>query len=333
MDNLSKLKKLLNIDDAFINLNGLFTEEPEDLGEEDIDIDRTEKLFFERNVERTCTKPTCMKVKPVIVEEDDYIYINDNLPRIPFSWINAGARGSGKSVLTISLMEKLDSYFDNIIVFSPTCELDHKYKMYFEKIDREFEFGINIFKEYSENILKKILNKIKKINKNKPFKDKVRTLILFEDIICSLPKNQKRTVFNKLLLNNRHYNVSIIINSQAIHLFDSNLRKNCSQICLWNTMNTLELKNYYEEFAAILGSTMKEQRENFLKIFYYATREPHSFLYINTHNTPNIFFKNIEECINIPSIITKPIETYLPDILKRKVCPKGKEVCDCDKKL
>ena len=335
-DKLSILKKLLSIDDSYLVQRGL---NPEDalLDEPDINIDKTDKLFIERNLERKIEKPTDFIVKPVIEEKDDYIHINDNLPNIPFSMINAGARGSGKSVWTIFLMEKLNSYFDNIIIFSPTIELDHKYKMFFEKIDRDFEFGINIFTDYSESILSKILDKIKRFNKNKPFSDKSRTLMVFDDIICSLPKQQKKTKFNKLLLNNRHYNISIIVNSQSLKLFDSNLRKNCSQICLWRTWNILELRNYMEEFSALLGSSTTERQENFLKIYYYATADDHSFLYINTHNSPNIFFKNLDELINVPSIVSQPMDKYLPDILRnggevKKVCPKGKAICDCPEK-
>ena len=170
-------------------------------------------------------------------------------------------------------------------------------------------------------------------NKNKPFKDKVHTLMVYDDIITDLPKQQKRTRFNRLLLNNRHYSVSVIINSQSFKLFDSNLRKNCSQIALWRTDNQLELKNYWEEFSAILGATSREQRENFLKLYYYSTADPHSFMYINSHaKRPNIFFKNFDENLNVPAIISKPVEYYLPDLVKKKVGPCGRtkeEGCDC----
>ncbi len=317
---MDKLRKLLDIDDEYINIHGLHNVEEELYKEEDeLDIDNTDKLFFEKDNERISKKPTNMKVVPVIKEEDDYIFINKYLPKIPFTLINSAARGGGKTTSTLWLIKQIESYFDNIIIFSPTVELDQKFKFFFESIDRDFEFGINVFKEYSEELLTKILKKIKRVNKNKSFKEKVATLIIFDDIICSLPKQQKATRFNKLLLNNRHYNVSVIINSQSFKLFDSNLRKNCSQICLWRTDNMLELRNYYEEYGALLGNTFKEQRENFLKLYNYATAEPHSFFYINTHNRPNIFFKNFEEEIDVPSIISKPLETFLPDILKNKL--------------
>ena len=314
---LSNLKRLLDLDDEYMDLYNLnIDEELEEVIDEE-NIDNTDKLFFERK--NTKPKPvTNLKVEPIIKEADDYIYINDHLPKIPFSLLCAGARGSGKSVLTLSLIEKLYTYFDEIIIFSPTIELDNKYQLLFDKLKLDFEVGKNIFYSYNEGILSKILSKVKKVNKNKPFKDKVKVLMIFDDIISQIPKNMRKTKFNRLLFNNRHYNISIIINSQSLKLLDSNFRKNSSQVCLFKSFNILELKNYMEEFSALLGNTTRERQENFMKIFNYATSSPHSFLYINTHNEPNIFFKNLEELINVPDIVSKPLDFYLPDILRKK---------------
>ena len=76
-----------------------------------------------------------------------------------------------------------------------------------------------------------------------------------------------------------------------------------------------ELRNYYEEYGALLGNTSREQRENFLKLYNYATSGDHDFLYINTHNRPNIFFKNLDEMIDVEAVCSKPIEFYSPAIL------------------
>ncbi len=310
---ISQIKKLLNINDEYIRTRGLEYEDKL-LNQDDIVIEKLDKLFIELKP-RKKKKITSLVVKPIIKEEDDYIFINEHLPKIPFSWINSGCRGAGKSTTTLFLIDTLNSYFDEIIIFSPTIELDIKYNMLFDKLDRDFEVGVNIFYEYNEDLLRKILNKVKRANKNKPFKDKAKILIVFEDIICSLPKQQRKTIFNKLLLNNRHYNISIIINSQSFKFFDTSLRKNCSQICLWRTDNMSELRNYYEEYGALLGNTSREQRENFLKLYNYATSGDHDFLYINTHNRPNIFFKNLDERIDVEAVCSKPIEFYSPAIL------------------
>lgn len=119
-----------------------------------------------------------------------------------------------------------------------------------------------------------------------------------------------------------------MINSQSFKLFDTALRKNCSQICLWRTDNMSELRNYYEEYGALLGNTSREQRENFLKLYNFATSGDHDFLYINTHNRPNIFFKNLNEIIDVASVCAKPIEFYSPAILG---CSTHKDLVIVDK--
>lgn len=321
MDNfekISKLQKLLNLDDEYMELYDLHIDEPEDEVDNE-DIDKTDDLYFERRGRNRKRQPiTDLKVKPVIKEEDDYIYINDNLPKIPFSLLCAGARGAGKSVLTLSLIEKIHDYFDEIIIFSPTIELDAKYQILFKKLKLDFEVGKNIFYKYNEMILSKILSKIKKVNKNKPFNKKVKVLMVFDDIISQIPKNMRKTIMNRLIFNNRHYNISLIINSQSLKCLDSNFRKNSSQMVLFKSFNVLELKNYYEEFSALLGNTSRDRRDNFMKIFNYATADPHSFLYINTHNSPNIFFKNLDEIINVRDICSKPLDYYVPTLLGKQ---------------
>ncbi len=317
MDKLSQIKGLLGINDDYMNVNGLVWTEPGFNPDEDTDAIKTDKIFIECK-DKKSKKPKDLTVKPMIKEEDDYLFISKELPKIPFSLLSCGARGSGKSVVTCCLLEWLHCYFDDIFIFSPTIELDNKYKLMFDKLGMDFEFGINVFKDYNETVLTTILSKIKRANKGKNFKDKARVLFIYDDIISLLPKNCRRTNFNKLILNNRHFNISLIINSQSLKLFDSNFRKNCSQIILFRTDNVLELKNYYEEFSALLGTTSREQKENFMKLYNYATADPHSFLYINSHNYPNIFFKNFTEEIDVPFIVSQPIDTFTPDILRKK---------------
>ena len=317
MDKLSMIKTLLGINDEYMNINGLEWVDDAFNPDDNTDAIKMDKVFIECG-EKKCNRPRDLTVKPMIKEEEDYIKISDNLPKIPFSLLSCGARGSGKSVITCCLLEWLHTYFDRIFIFSPTIELDNKYKLMFDKLDMEFEFGVNVFKDYDEGVLTSILSKIKRVNKNKAFKDKARILFIYDDIISLLPKNKRRTNFNKLILNNRHFNISLIINSQSLKLFDSNFRKNCSQIILFRTDNVLELKNYYEEFSALLGTCGSECRENFMKIYNYATSDAHSFLYINSHNYPNIFFKNFDEEIDVPYIVSQPIDRFTPDILRKK---------------
>jgi hypothetical protein len=294
MDKLSTLMNLLDIDDSFLNTRGITLDTINFEPDEDLFIDKTDKICIE--VKKDKKPRNAMKdlvVRSVVKEEDDYELVHPHLPKIPFSLLNCGTRGAGKTVLCLQLLEWYSGVFDNIFIFSPTIELDFKYKLMFEKLGIDFKFGQNIFIDYNEGILNKIMNKIKRFNKGKPFKMKSKTLFIFDDIVSSIPKNKRRTIFNRLILNNRHYNASVIINSQTFKLLDSNFRKVSSQIVLFRTDNVAELYAYAEELSAILGRKRSDCIHNFLKIYDIATKDPFSFMYINYHHKDK-FFKNMD---------------------------------------
>ena len=83
-------------------------------------------------------KPYCnhndLTIRPFISEKDTYILTHKNLPKIPFSALVSGARGSGKSVLSAQLLCFLNGYFDKVILYSPTANLDMKWKLCFEDL-------------------------------------------------------------------------------------------------------------------------------------------------------------------------------------------------------
>ena len=277
---LNKLKKLLDIDETYAGISGL----TDDIGDNDLqteivnDINLLTIQIDEDKEKLKKPKINNLAINPIIEETNDYLEINEFLPKIPFSLLNSGTRGAGKSVLTLNFLEWYKDYFDKIFIFSPTIELDYKYKLTLEKLDIEFKVGTNVFFDYDE------------------------ILMIFDDIITLLPKNKKKTIFNRLILNNRHYNISTIINSQSFKLLDSNFRKVASQIALFKTDNTMELDNYIKELSGMLGGgSLAEARRRFFRAFRYATNEPHSFLFINYHHK-NVLFKNIDEPIDLESL-------------------------------
>jgi hypothetical protein len=246
-----------------------------------------------------------LSVKPLVKEADDYEIIHEDLPHIPFSLVCSGCRGAGKSVVAQQLLSFYNGHFDKVILLSPTAMLDRKWKLIFDKLDLPWIINETIFLTYREDIMKKLIKQLTKANKLKDFKDKVKVLMIFDDIITSLPKNVKKSVINKIFLNNRHLNLSIINITQSFMLLDSNLRKNCSQLCLWDTDNCAEEENYQTELSGKLGFTRKEKFMNFKRIFDFATKEKHSFLYINTHNRDKMFNKGFKENIDVEKILSQ----------------------------
>ena len=292
-DKISMLKSLLRIDDTYLTMRGLVPEEEEDIGVlDDILTIKFDKIFIEnKNLSRK--PPTNLKVRELVDEGKVYIEVSEFLPKLPFSILSSGTRGAGKSVFATNIVNWYKDYFDHIFIFSPTIHLDRKFKMLFEDLDLPLEIGVNVFTDYSETALKTIMKKIERFNKDKPFVDKSQVLFIFDDVVSSIPKNKRKTIFNKLILNNRHYAASVLINSQSFKLLDSNFRKVSSQLILFKTFNVVELYAYAEELSAVLGTTKKDMMDKFLLLFRYATKDEHSSLFINLHH-PNIFFKNMD---------------------------------------
>lgn len=280
----NKLNKLLGITREYCSLRQLRVEEEEQQDEEvEVPFEFELKPREDRLDKKTINDLT---IKPLVAEEDDYLRLHPQLPKIPFSMYVVGCRGAGKSVLTQALGNFCNGLFDMTILWSPTAELDQKWRMFFEAMNIEWKPNKNVIYEYSEDKLKKIMAEIKKHNKGKSFKDKVRVLMIFDDMISQLPKGKQNTKFNNLILNNRHFNCSVVVISQAWKLVDSRFRANCSQVALWDSENVKEKEKILEELGGskYLGNSLQECKRNFQKIWEEATSKTnHSCLYINFH--------------------------------------------------
>lgn len=281
----SKLNKLLGITKEYCTLRNLKTERDET--EYDSDNEAPFEVKFERNPDRIDSVENIdLQIKPLIKEEDDYLELHPQLPKIPFSFYVVGCRGAGKSVFTQWLGNIINKCFDEIFLFSPTADLDAKWKMFFEEQGIKWKANRNIIYEYTEEKMSKIMRALKKHNKGKSFSEKLRVLFIFDDMITQLPKGKQNTKFNRLILNNRHYNASVIIISQAWKLVDAKFRTNCSQIALWEVENIGEKEKIIDELGGskYLGDTIKECKRNFLNIWEKATDKKHGCLYINFHS-------------------------------------------------
>ena len=170
-------------------------------------VDRTmdlEKRDKRRN--KICVKS--VEIKPLFKDDSDYLPApHPNLLRMPFSLLEIAPKGSGKTVLLQNILTWYWRYFDNIFVFSPTVHLDVKWKLLIDKLQIPPQ---NVFTKYEEKNLVMLMNKIKMANKGKNNKEKLRTLIIFDDIIEQLPKGKKISSLNKLAMNHRHYQISLL---------------------------------------------------------------------------------------------------------------------------
>ncbi len=226
-------------------------------------------------------------VKPLTNDDDDYIDPpNPNLLRIPFSLLLISPKGSGKTTVLHNIMMFYKGMFDQIFVYSPTINLDKKWEFVVKKLKIPKE---NRFEKCREGQVSGLIERVKETNESLKQKDKIRTLMIFDDCVENLPKSKKISFINRLAMNHRHYFISHIIVSQSFKRLDPVVRLNTTGIILFNTDNTAERMKIIEELAGNLG------RKKFEAIWIDIVSVKFAFCYIN-YDTRKIH-RNFDEVV------------------------------------
>ena len=136
-----------------------------------------------------------------------------------------------------------------------------------------------------------VLDDINNYNKNR---DK-KVLIVFDDMIVDIEYNKKfKRIIKELFYRARKINVSIVFITQSYFRALKDARLNSAHYILIKIGNKKELKRIAEEKSGHLDY------KDFLKIYNYCTREPYSFMLIDTRPTASITFKkNFDELIDL----------------------------------
>ena len=132
-----------------------------------------------------------------------------------------------------------------------------------------------------------VLDHINNYNKNR---DK-KVVIVFADIEYN--KNFKQ-IIKELFYRARKINVSIVFITQSCFRALKDARLNSTHYILMKIGNKKELKRIAEEKSGHLDY------KDFLKIYNFCTREPYSFMLIDTRPTASVTFKkNFDEPIDL----------------------------------
>ena len=146
------------------------------------------------------------------------------------------------------------------------------------------------FIEYS-NDMDDVINDINNHNKNR---DK-KVIIVFDDMIANIEYNKKfKRIIKELFYGARKINVSIVFITQSYFRALKDARFNSTHYIIMKIGNKRELKRIAEEKSGHLDY------KDFLKMYNYCTREPYSFMLIDTRPTASVTFKkNFDEPINL----------------------------------
>jgi hypothetical protein len=210
-----------------------------------------------------------------------------------FMYAIIGSRGSGKSNLLMNLLTRDDlmhkQYLPSktkqyMFFFSPSVGVDQG----LENLKCSYKYNC-----YDEQIVDKIIKAQKEIIENHGKRKTPRLLFVFDDCISEGAYNSNSWL-EKLGYVGRHLKISCIFTSQRYKALPRGLRLNCTHFSIFPLNNTSEFDQIVEEHSN------KHNRNQFIKLFKYATHAPYQFLTID-YNAPKEkrFRRNLDEVIDI----------------------------------
>lgn len=210
------------------------------------------------------------------------------LPEHPFRWYIVGASGSGKSNFVVNMLSRSSmykNYFHSILVISPTA-------LYLDPTYAALNLPEDNYYPPEEEVLFAIMDtQQEKVNemgkKNAP-----RVLVLLDDFI-SYKKFTNSPILLKFAVMSRHWNISMMLLSQAYHRVPKSIRLQMSAVTYFKGSNK-EQQVLSEDFGAP-GMSHKA----FIDKINYATAEPYNFFFVDLHRPihKNRYRKNLEEVI------------------------------------
>ena len=244
-----------------------------------------------------------LNMKPFDNQHQRSKSLHPDLLQPPFSLMLVGPKGSGKSnsILRMIYGNKKKTkckptnthykfyrhYFDKIYVFSPTWELDPKMGRCRIPKDQIFDEP-DMYPQVIEQILQGQEEDI--AEEGKSGADEI--LMIFSDLAGHRGVfSSSKGLMNKLAFNHRHFNLSIIIDTQSLRQINPAFRSNLSGIMLFaGISNRLELKKIQEEY---LGRFSKKEAVHLLN---YVFEKPYDFLFINFQKPKNgRYFRNFNK--------------------------------------
>ena len=201
----------------------------------------------------------------------------------PFIMLIIGPSGSGKTNTLLHLIDKFHP-IDKIYLYAKDTN-DKKYQYLINKREQAGIKNLNdhhAFIEYSNN-MNDVLENINNYNKNR---DK-KVLIIFYDMIADIMRSKKfKAIVKELFMRCRKLNISIVFITHSYFRTPKDARLNSTHYILMKISNKKELKIIAEENSGHLD--FKE----FLKIYNYCTKEPYSFMMVDTRPTARVTLMN-----------------------------------------
>ena len=180
-----------------------------------------------------------------------------------------GKRHSGKSELIKYIISIYGHQFNKIFVICPSEAVN---KFYSKVLPPE-----NIFTEYSEEWIDKLMKRLIQINVGKTDDNSAHILLIMDDCVSDVNMHSAKN-FEKIFTRGRHLKISLMITTQYPYLIPPVARINCDYI-LVGQLNEQGLKVMSDEF--LMGDISPKE---FNKMYYESTND-YGFLIINNNST------------------------------------------------
>lgn len=185
-----------------------------------------------------------------------------------------GSRGSGKTTLCVDLMNKLsaEDKYDVCMIFTTKNTYNDFKPTNFNTI--------TFYDDIDEELLKSLLNR-QKINLQ--YKKTSKMMIIIDNV-QNFEKIKNTDTYHEIILNTRHYNISIITTTSSSTSFHPKIRINMDYVFLLNEQSLTVKKKLYEHYCGIYTLF-----KLFEEVFDETTRENYNCLVINTNaNTQKV---------------------------------------------
>lgn len=194
----------------------------------------------------------------------------------------------------------------------------HKRKELYKKFLKHKNSGNNIpddlLLEFFDPVLQQFVAPFHWLNGKRP-----KLCLIYDDILGSQLMSKGARKVSNLAILHRHcgsvvsegggaLGVSIFYLSQSFTINHGGIprcvRNNCTSMILFKSKNEKEYDQISDELAGEIG------KEEFKKVYDYATSEPHSFLFVDLHpkdNHPSRFRKNFDEFVVVNNFAEEPL--------------------------
>ena len=209
------------------------------------------------------------------------------IPDHPYRILIIGGSGSGKTNTLLNLINEQKD-IDKIYLYAKDLN-ESKYELLIKNRENSGIKHVNDSNAFIEcsNTMEEVYENIGNYNPNR----KRKILIVFDDMIADIMTNKKfQSLIKELFIRCRKINISLVFITQSYFSVPKDVRLNSTHYLIMKINNRRELQNIAINHSADIDY------KDFMKIYRECTKEPYSFLTIDTtlpSSNPLRFRKNL----------------------------------------